>query len=166
MFERVTNTYRITPRARRSYLGCHLAPTQTSTGRSCSDPQTGRVRQHGTNTSSGTEYTRRGGRSDASKTPRALEKPTQRHWPPLHPSQSQLRIIDRSTLAAASLPCDSSSTNDPRQYLSDCMGVQQHARGGDGAMRRDARPPPRASDGRWASALTPWLFPHEKANSQ
>ena len=36
------------------------------------------------------------------------------------------------------------------------MGGQQHARGG-GAMRRDARPP-RASDGRGASALTPWLF--------
>ena len=45
------------------------------------------------------------------------------------------------------------------------MGGQQHARGG-GAMRRDARPLPRASDGRGASALTPWLFPHEKANSR
>ena len=82
-------------------------------------------------------------------------------------TQSQLRIIDRSTPAAASLPCDSSSTNDLRQYLSDCMGGQQHARGaGGGAMRRDARPPPRASDGCGASALTPWLFPHEKANSR
>ena len=73
--------------------------------------------------------------------------------------------MDRSTPAAASLTGDSSSTNDPRRYLSDRMGGQQHARGG-GAMRRDARPLPRASDGRGASALTPWLFPHEKANSR
>ena len=91
----------------------------------------------------------------------------QRHWPPLRMVNilvitiSQLRgssIAARSTPAAyrqqpaCSLPCDSSSTNDPRQYLSDCMGSQQHARGGGArAMRRDARPPPRASDGRGAS---------------
>ena len=98
------------------FLRCHFARTQTSIGRSCSNPQTGHVRQHDTSTSSGPGYTRRGGRHDAGRAPRPLAASPQRQPP------RPLRFFESSTPAAARLPGPSPSTKGHLRTLRDRGG--------------------------------------------
>ena len=161
VFEGVTSTHIIIPEA---FLRCHFARTQTSIGRSCSNPQTGHVRQHDTSTSSGPGYTRRGGRHDAGRAPRPLAASPQRQPPPLHPLQDRCA----SSRAARRRQPDCPAHRRRRKVICGPCAIEEDdrylARAGS-ALRRHTRPPPRASDGRRAGADPMALFLNEEADS-
>ena len=155
VFEGVTSTHIIIPR---SFLTVSLRSNPDhSIGRSCSNPQTGHVRQHDTSTSSGPGYTRRGGRHDAGRAPRALAASPQRQPPPLHPLQDRCA----SSRAARQRQPDCPAHRRRRKVICGPCAIEEDdrylARAGS-ALRRHTRPPPRASDGRRAGADPMALF--------
>ena len=136
---------------------CHFAPTQTITGRSCSDPRTGHVRQHGTSTRSAPEYARRGGSTDAGKALRALAAPPRRHPAPLHPLQGSCASSRAARRRQHGLPGASSSTKNPLRYLSDRTGDHARVKRQRDAEARMAAPA-RTSAGHAGGARTPMRF--------
>ena len=130
-------------------------------GRSCSNPQTGHVRQHDTSTSSGPGYTRRGGRHDAGRAPRPLAASPQRQPPPLHGTAKTAALLREQhaggSQTARPIAVDERSSADPaRSRRTTAISREPAARCGGTHGRRHA---PAMGEGQ---GPTPWLFSSTK----